>query len=71
MIICPLGGLLFASNNPGFCCCLSWRLENCASGELIFKWYRMGYRMDIAVCAELDADDCAPVLRDGAFVKVN
>lgn len=47
---------------------LMWRLENCASGKELIS---MGYRMDIAVCAEVDADDCVPVLRDGAFIRVN
>jgi len=47
---------------------LLWRFENCASGKELIS---MGYRMDIAVCAEVDADDCVPMLRDGAFMRVN
>lgn len=40
------------------------RLRACASGrELIER----GFASDVDIAAELNADDCVPVLRDGAF----
>jgi 2-phosphosulfolactate phosphatase len=41
-------------------------LNRCISGrELTEK----GFAHDVRVSADVDADDCAPVLRDGAYVK--
>ena len=39
-------------------------LLNCASGK---ERIEMGYSEDVRLAAELDVDDCAPVLDDGAY----
>jgi 2-phosphosulfolactate phosphatase len=39
-------------------------LLNCASGKQLIE---MGYSEDVRMAAELDVDDCAPVLQDGAY----
>ena len=40
-------------------------LRRCSSGKELIA---MGFAADIAAIAEVDADDCAPVLEDGAYV---
>jgi 2-phosphosulfolactate phosphatase len=41
------------------------QLTACSSGkELIAR----GFECDIRICAESDVDDCAPILKDGAYV---
>ena len=41
-------------------------LEGCSSGKELGQ---KGFGRDVAVAAPLNADDCAPVLRDGAYWK--
>lgn len=44
---------------------ISSRLRQCVSGrELIAK----GFEQDVVLAAQVDVDDCAPVLRDGAYL---
>lgn len=42
-------------------------LRQCSSGKQLIA---MGYDEDIPSIAELNVDDCAPILRDGAYVDV-
>ncbi len=45
---------------------LNNKLQACSSGQELVA---MGFEIDIALIAALDADDCAPILRDGAYSK--
>jgi 2-phosphosulfolactate phosphatase len=42
------------------------RLKECSSGKELIA---MGYETDISLIAEIDVDDCAPMLQDGAYKK--
>ncbi len=42
-------------------------LKQCSSGKELIG---MGFENDIDTIAELDCDDCAPMLKNGAYVKV-
>lgn len=42
-------------------------LKSCSSGKQLCE---MGYESDIALIAELDVDDCAPMLIEGAYRRV-
>jgi len=42
------------------------RLKECSSGKELIA---MGFEDDIPVIAEMDVDDCAPILKDGAYRK--
>jgi 2-phosphosulfolactate phosphatase len=43
---------------------LCTRLKECSSGKELIA---MGFEEDIFLIAQIDADDCAPVMRDGAY----
>ena len=40
-------------------------LTQCSSGKELVA---MGFEQDIRLCADIDVDDCAPILKDGAYV---
>ncbi|MDD5705724.1 MAG: 2-phosphosulfolactate phosphatase [Kiritimatiellae bacterium] len=42
------------------------RLRQCSSGKELIE---MGFEEDIAIIAQMDVDDCAPIVRDGAYGK--
>ena len=71
-IICHLRGTLSpearlaASAFLGLQNDLLTNLMDCSSGKELRE---IGYEEDIRLCAELDADDIAPVLMDGAYRK--
>jgi 2-phosphosulfolactate phosphatase len=45
---------------------LQARLKECSSGKELIA---MGFEDDIAIIAQMDVDDCAPFLKDGAYRK--
>ena len=46
---------------------LESRLRQCVSGKELTA---MGFEGDISIIAELDVDECAPLLRGGAYRRV-
>jgi 2-phosphosulfolactate phosphatase len=42
------------------------RLKECLSGKELID---MGFEDDISIIAEMDADDCAPILKNGSYTK--
>jgi 2-phosphosulfolactate phosphatase len=40
-------------------------LTACSSGKELVA---MGFEQDVRLCADIDVDDCAPILKDGAYV---
>ena len=52
----------FRAAEPDLCAVL----KNCSSGKELMA---MGFEDDIPPTAEMDADNCVPILRDGAYIK--
>lgn len=45
---------------------LQARLRQCSSGKELIE---MGFEDDIAIIAQMDVDECAPIMKDGAYRK--